>query len=96
LDVCWKNDDEIGDETYSSQIRVVVENKSGALADITNIIAKKKMNIGHIKTTNRCADTFEVMINIDVKSVEHLEEMLSALRMSKKTIEVERIAGVFR
>ncbi len=96
LDVCWKNDDKIGDETYSSQIRVVVENKSGALADITNIIAKKKMNIGHIKTTNRCADTFEVVVNIDVKSVEHLEEMLSALRMSKKTIEVERIAGVFR
>jgi GTP pyrophosphokinase len=96
LDVCWKNDEEIGDETYSSQIRVVVENKSGALADITNIIAKKKMNIGHIKTTNRCADTFEVVINIDVKSVEHIEEVLSALRMSKKTIEVERIAGVFR
>ena len=96
LDVCWKNDEEIGDESYSSQIRVVVENKSGALADITNIIAKKKMNIGHIKTTNRCADTFEVVINIDVKSVEHLEEMLSALRMSKKTIEVERIAGFFR
>jgi GTP pyrophosphokinase len=96
LDVCWKNDEEIGDESYSSQIRVVVENKSGALADITNIIAKKKMNIGHIKTTNRCAETFEVVINIDVKSVEHLEEMLSALRMSKKTIEVERIAGVFR
>jgi GTP pyrophosphokinase len=96
LDVCWKNDEEIGDETYTSQIRVVVENKSGALADITNIIAKKKMNIGHIKTTNRCADTFEVVINIDVKSVDHLEEMLSALRMSKKTIEVERIAGVLR
>jgi GTP pyrophosphokinase len=96
LDVCWKSDDKIGDETYSSQIRVVVENISGALADITNIIAKKKMNIGHIKTTNRCSDTFEVVINIDVKSVEHLEEMLSALRMSKKTIEVERIAGVFR
>jgi GTP pyrophosphokinase len=45
LDVCWKNDEEIGDETYSSQIRVVVENKSGALADITNIIAKKKMRL---------------------------------------------------
>lgn len=96
LDVCWKNYDKIGDETYSSQIRVVVENISGALADITNIIAKKKMNIGHIKTTNRCADTFEVVINIDVKSVEHLEEMLSALRISKKTLEVERIAGGFR
>lgn len=95
LDVCWKSDDEIGEQFYTSQIRVVVENKSGALADITNIIAKKKMNIAQIKSTNRNNETFEVIINIDVKSVQHLEEMLSALRMSKKTLEVERLAGVF-
>lgn len=94
LDVCWKSESEIGEQSYSSQIRVVVENKSGALAEITNAIAKKKMNIGHIKTTNRSIDTFEVVINIDVKSVNHLEEILTALRMSKKTIEVERLAGV--
>ena len=95
LDVCWKSDDEIGEQSYTSQIRVVVENKSGALADITNIIAKKKMNIAQIKSTNRNNETFEVIINIDVKNVQHLEEMLSALRMSKKTLEVERLAGVF-
>jgi len=96
LDVCWKSEAEIGEQSYSCQIRVVVENKSGALAEITNAIAKKKMNIGHIKTTNRSIDTFEVVINIDVKSVDHLEEMLTALRMSKKTIEVERLAGVLK
>lgn len=93
LDVCWKSDIEFSEQSYSCQIRVVVENKSGALADITNVIAKKKMNIGHIRTTNRSLDTFEVVINIDVKNVDHLEEMLSALRISKKTIEVERLAG---
>lgn len=94
LDVCWKNDSEIGDESYNTQIRVIVENKSGALAEITSVIAKKKMNINHIKTTNRSSDIFEVVIDIMIKNVEHLEEVLSALRISKKTIAVERISGV--
>jgi GTP pyrophosphokinase len=96
LDVCWKSEEQIGDQSYQSQIRVVVENISGAIAEITNIIAKKKMNIRHITTTNRSSETFEVLINVSVKNVDHLEQMLSALRMSKKTIEVERLAGVFR
>ena len=93
LDVCWKSDEEIGDELYASRIRIVVENKSGALADVTSIIAKKKINIGHIKTTNRSADFFEVMIDLEVKSVDHLEEILSSLRISKKILDVERIIG---
>lgn len=93
LDVCWKSDEEIGDEMYASRIRVMVENKSGGLADITSIIAKKKVNISSIKTTSRSADYFEVMIDVDVKNVDHLEEILSALRISKKIVEVERIVG---
>ncbi|MFZ9181316.1 MAG: RelA/SpoT family protein [Rickettsiales bacterium] len=92
LDVCWKDNEKIG-QAFICQIRVVVENKSGALADITNVIAKKKINIGHIKTTNRSADIFEVVINIEVKNVEHLEEVMTSLRMSKKTIEVQRVVG---
>jgi GTP pyrophosphokinase len=83
----------VTNENFSSQIRVVVENRSGALAEITSLIAKKKININQIKTTNRCQDLFEVIIDINVKNVEHIEEILSALRFSKKTIQVERIAG---
>jgi GTP pyrophosphokinase len=93
VDVCWREDEDVTNENFSSQIRVVVENRSGALAEITSLIAKKKININQIKTTNRCQDLFEVMIDINVKNVEHLEEILSALRFSKKTIQVERIAG---
>jgi GTP diphosphokinase / guanosine-3',5'-bis(diphosphate) 3'-diphosphatase len=93
LDVCWKSDEEIGDEMYASRIRVLIENKTGGLADITSIIAKKKVNIGNIKTTSRSADHFEVVIDVDVKSVDHLEEILSALRISRKILEVERIGG---
>ncbi len=93
LDVCWKDEKNINNSNYATQIRVVVENKSGALAEITNIIAKKKINITNIKTTNSNSDVFEVVINLEVKSVQHLDEILSALRISKKTIEVQRLIG---
>lgn len=93
IDVCWKSDEEMGEEMYPSQIRVVVENKSGGLADITNIIAKKKINISQIKSVNRSLDFFEVLIDLEVKSVDHLEEIISTLRVSKKILEVERIVG---
>lgn len=96
VDVCWKDEDENMLDSYTSQIRVVVENRSGALAEITSVIAKKKININHIKTTNRCSDLFEVVIDINVKNVEHLEEILSTLRISKKTIQVERIGGYYQ
>lgn len=92
LDVCWKNDDEIGDDLYASRIRVIVENKSGSLADVSSIIAKKKVNITNIKTSNRSVDYFELMVDVEVRSVDHLEEIISSLRVSKKIAEVERIA----
>ncbi len=91
LDVCWKNDDEIGDQMYVTKIRIVVENRSESLADVSSIISKKKVNISNIKLTNRSADYFELLIDIEVKSVDHLEEILSVLRISKKIAEVERI-----
>lgn len=91
LDICWKDEDEIGDEVYSSKLRVVIENKTGSLADVSSMIAKKKVNINNIKIGNRSADYFELMIDVDVRSVDHLEEIISALRVSKKIVEVQRV-----
>jgi hypothetical protein len=91
LDVCWKNDQKTNNEMYASRIRVLVENKSGSLADASSIIANKKVNIIHIKTSNQSPDFFEVIIDIEVKNIQHLEEILSSLRISKKVLEVERV-----
>lgn len=93
LDICWKSDEEIGNKLHLSRIRIVAENKSGSLADITSIIAKKKVNIDSIKILNNLSDYFELLIDIDVNNVEHLEDILSTLRISKKIVEVERVAG---
>ncbi|MBU6339230.1 MAG: bifunctional (p)ppGpp synthetase/guanosine-3',5'-bis(diphosphate) 3'-pyrophosphohydrolase [Rickettsiales bacterium] len=93
LDVCFKSDDELGDELYPSRIRVVVRNESGSLAEVSSTIAKKKINITNIKTVGRSSDYFELMIDVEVRNLEHLEEILSTLRISKKIIDVERVLG---
>ena len=93
LDVCWKSDEELGEELYACRVRLVVENKLGSLADISSLLAKKKVNITNIKTTNRSADFFELMIDIEIKSVDQLEQILSVLRTSKKIADVERVTG---
>lgn len=93
LDVCWKNDEEIGGEMYASRIRVMIENKPGGFAEVSSSIAKKKVNISNIKINNRTADYFELLVDVEVKSVDHLEEILTSLRISKKIVEVARVFG---
>lgn len=90
LDVCWK--DGVKDSSlYISRIRIIVENHSGTLAEVTSIIARKQINIANIKITNRNIDYFEIFVDVEVKNVDHLEEMISALRISQKIVEVERV-----
>lgn len=89
IEVCWK-DGAKADHLYVCRVRVVVENLAGSLADVTGTIARKQVNITNIKTTNRNADYFEIIIDVEVANVEHLEDMMSALRISRKIVEVAR------
>ena len=72
---------------------MVIENKSGTIADISSIVAKRQVNISGITTVNRSADHLEITMDLEVKTVEHLEKILSTLRMSRNVIEVERLTS---
>lgn len=91
VDVCWKNKNNSGKYLYSSRINAVVTNKSGTLAKVADIIAKKKVNITNIKVLNQNEDFFSLNIDIEVKNTMQIEDTLAALRMSKRIVEVERV-----
>ncbi|MFT6076999.1 MAG: GTP pyrophosphokinase [Myxococcota bacterium] len=93
LHVHWRQNDYGEDEFYQSRVMVLMHNKSGSLADVSSIIAQKKINIANIKINQRSSDFFEVVIDMNVKNTEHLEEIMSSLKMSKKIIEVNRFEG---
>ena len=91
IDVCWKDHRALGEELYSSTIKVTMPNEPGSLANISSIIAKNKVDITTIKTTNRSADLFELIIGLSVRNLDHLQEILSILRTSEKIIDVSRV-----
>ncbi|MFT7087821.1 MAG: GTP pyrophosphokinase [Rickettsiales bacterium] len=93
LDICWRSNNYGQEEFYESRVMVMMYNALGSLADVSSIIAQKKINIVNIKINNRSKDFFEVVIDMNVKSVEHLEGIMSLLRMSNKIIEVHRFNG---
>ena len=89
LDINWKN--QTNDlQSYTAQIYLVVDAKNGGLADITSIVAKKKVNITSIKTLNRQHETLEILLNLVVSNTKQLEEIMSALKMSSKVISITR------
>ena len=89
LDVCWKQNQE-QNQLYSSLIHIVIDSENGGLAEITSIVAKKKVVISSIKTINRQFNTLEIALHIEVQNLQHLEEIISALNMSSTVISTRR------
>ena len=68
----------------------MLKNQSGALADVSNAMAKRDVNISNIDIVNRKQDFFELILDIEVKDTKHLENIIVSLRILDKVIEVTR------
>ena len=90
IELSWKDSQDLQNKDYQAKIRLIVANQSGSFADASSVIAKKHVNISNIKTINRSADYIEVIFDIEVKNLENLQQIISALRMSSKVIDVIR------
>lgn len=77
IDVSWEG---IGEDRYVGRIKITVSNESGSLAMVTNAIAADKANISNIKIVGRSLDFFELLVDIEVKGVNQLSNLIIALR----------------
>ncbi|HXZ01317.1 MAG TPA: bifunctional (p)ppGpp synthetase/guanosine-3',5'-bis(diphosphate) 3'-pyrophosphohydrolase [Stellaceae bacterium] len=92
LDVAWnsKGDGEIG---HVGRINVTLGNEPGSLGSLTTVIGRQAGNITNLKITNRSADFFEILVDIEVKDVKHLTDIIAALRATPVINSVERSRG---
>jgi GTP diphosphokinase / guanosine-3',5'-bis(diphosphate) 3'-diphosphatase len=92
LDVAWnsKGDGEIG---HVGRINVTLGNEPGSLGSLTTVIGKQAGNITNLKITNRSMDFFEILVDIEVKDVKHLTNIIAALRATPVINSVERARG---
>ncbi|MBI2235550.1 MAG: bifunctional (p)ppGpp synthetase/guanosine-3',5'-bis(diphosphate) 3'-pyrophosphohydrolase [Magnetospirillum sp.] len=87
LDLSW---DETDGNIHLGRINLVVANEPGALGGVSTVIAKNMGNITNLKITNRNQDFFEMLIDIEVRDVKHLTNIIAALRAMPAINSVER------
>ena len=90
IDVAWDNSNDI---QHVARIKVTLSHETGGLATLTNVIAKDFGNITNLKITNRSTDFFEMLLDIEVKDIRHLNSIIASLRGKEAVQSVERHYG---
>ena len=92
LDVSWDVDSE-SPEVHVGRVHLTVLNVPGSLGDLSTVIAKNEGNISNLKITDRSPEFFDILIDIEVRDVKHLTNVIAALRASSSINSVERARG---
>ena len=92
LDVSWEREgtDEF---QHTARIHTVLSNTPGSLGTLSTVIGRDGGNISNLKVTNRSADFFELLVDIEVTDVKQLTDIIAALRASSVIHTVERQRG---
>lgn len=90
VEVGWDNTG--GDEVHIARLKIILSHEAGALAELTNVIAKENGNITNLKILNRSTDFFEMMVDVGVKNINHLNAIMASLRSKSSVHSVERFA----
>jgi guanosine-3',5'-bis(diphosphate) 3'-pyrophosphohydrolase len=91
LDVAWDVDER--PDGHVGRIAVVVTNEPGSMGSLCTVIGKNQGNISNLKITNRSLDFFELLVDIEVKDVRHLTNIIAALRATPAISSVDRARG---
>jgi len=88
LDLAWDSDSAM--QHHVGRVNLVVANEPGSLGALSTVIAKNMGNITNLKITNRTTDFFDMIVDIDVRDVKHLVNIIAALRATPAVNSVDR------
>ncbi len=92
LNISWDSKNNFN-TLSNARIIVVLNNKPGSLGKVTTVIAKNNGNISNINFSVRKLDFFEIIIDIEVRDANHLQNIIAALRMEPEVSSLERLKG---
>jgi len=91
LDVAW--DAQAEEAPRIGRIAAVLANEQGSLSALSTVIARNHGNITNLKITNRTAQFWEMLVDIEVRDLKHLTNIIAALRATPAINSVERARG---
>ena len=89
LDISWG--EEAQKESHTARIKVMLSNEPGTLGELSNLIARHNANITNLNIVYRTISYFELLVDLDVKNTDHLNDIMSALKSSKVVSFVSRV-----
>ncbi|MBV9755822.1 MAG: bifunctional (p)ppGpp synthetase/guanosine-3',5'-bis(diphosphate) 3'-pyrophosphohydrolase, partial [Alphaproteobacteria bacterium] len=75
---------------HTGRISVILVNEPGALASLTNAIAKHEGAVANLRIVNRQQDFFESLVDVEVRDSRHLNTVIAGLRGVSCVSQVER------
>jgi guanosine-3',5'-bis(diphosphate) 3'-pyrophosphohydrolase len=79
------------DQLFSSRLQMTAVNRTGALSAITQTIADFDANILNLAITQRNDDFCDLKIDIEVRDVDHVSQLIAALKGSSVVSFVSRV-----
>ncbi len=92
IDVRWDIDEEMK-ERFPARITVTAINAPGSLAEIADVISSNDANIHNLSMVRTAPDFTEMVIDLEVWDLKHLNRLISQLREAGCISEARRVNG---
>ncbi len=93
LDVAWEQGNGADQEGHTGRVAVTVVNEPGSLGNLSMVIAQNQGNISNLRIVGRDLEFFDMIIDIEVRDVKHLSDIIAALRATSVINTVDRARG---
>ena len=94
IDVHWHSGNHPA--IYNVTVNVTIRNDAGVLGRICTLIGEQKANISDMHFADRKSDFFRLLIDIDMRDVEHLHMVMTALEADTDVAAIDRFRDVTR
>jgi GTP pyrophosphokinase len=93
LDISWDVSDAPNSPNYVGRIVIIVMSKPHSLGTLSTIIGKHLANIVNLKILHRSTDFYDLLVDVEVKDIGHLNTVVAALRACPLVNSVDRPKG---
>lgn len=75
---------------FTVSLDLTISNDAGVLGRITTLIGEQKANISDLRFTDRKPDFYRLIIDVDLRDVEHLHMVMTALEAETDVAQISR------
>lgn len=88
VDLHWQPGDH--SPVYTASLKITISNDAGVLGHICTLIGHQKANISDLHFMDRKPDFYSIVVEVELRDVEHLHTLLTALEAETDVAQVER------